>query len=113
MRTTNPERHIHLRKLATQKLEAYPHPTPWKRWLDRIVYAAGILSPIMTIPQAFQIWQTKDVASLSLVTWGTYTLVSIVWATYGVAHKEKPILIANAFSFLLNGIVTLGIVLFR
>lgn len=114
MHTTNPQRHIHLRKLATeQRLEAYPHPVAWKRWLDRAVYAAGILSPLMTIPQAMQVWETRDVTGLSLVTWGTYVVSSAVWTVYGIVHKERPIVLSNVLFFVLNGMITAGILLFR
>ncbi len=43
MATTNPQHHIHLRKQASKKLEAYPHPVRWKRWLDRTIYVVGVL----------------------------------------------------------------------
>jgi len=38
------------------KEEPYPHPNKWKRLMDKLIYFAGVLGPIMTIPQLSKIW---------------------------------------------------------
>ena len=79
--------------------------------LDSLIYPVAILSPIMTIPQISEIWLTKS-AKLSLVTWGSYAIVSGFWLIYGINHKEKPIIVGNSLSIITYSLVVIGILLF-
>jgi len=76
-------------------------------------YCAAILSPLFTLPQLFQIWQQKNVQGLSLLTWGGYTLGSLLWCSYGILHKEKPIIITNLMLFIIYLAIVVGIFIYR
>lgn len=54
--------HLHKRKRIYQKHEPYPHPNKWKRLVDDLAYGAGIIIPIVTIPQAWRIWAYETAA---------------------------------------------------
>lgn len=79
--------------------------------LDTIIYPLAFISPVMTIPQLSEIWVNKNIAGVSLSTWGAYALVSAVWFTYGVSHREKPIIISSALLFVLDTAIVLGVIL--
>ena len=113
MQTTNPQHHIHLRKQASKKLEAYPHPVTWKRWLDRTVYVTGVLGPLMTLPQVLNVWESKSTSGVSPETWINYSVYSAIWIVYGFAHKEKPIILSNGLFFIFNALVAIGTLLSR
>ena len=81
--------------------------------LDAIIYPMAIVSPIMTIPQISDIWMHRNVAGLSLLTWGSYAVVSTFWLAYGIHHKEKPIIIGNILLIIAYSLVSAGILLFR
>ena len=100
--------HFHRRKRAYISHEQYPHPDKWKRLMDKLVYIVGILGPVMTIPQVMKIWLEKNAAGISLATWIIYTLSSLVWAVYGIMHKERPITISSLMFVIVNLLVVVG-----
>ncbi len=100
--------HFTKRKRGDRKLEPYPHPEPFKRFLDKAIYGVGVIGPIMTIPQIALVFGHKSAEGLSVITWVTYTILSLFWLMYGIVHKEKPIIISNILWILANGLVALG-----
>lgn len=77
--------------------------------MDWFIYAVALLSPIMTLPQVTQIWIEKNVAGVSLLTWSSYTVFAVFWLTYGLIHREKPIILSNILGGSLNLIIVAGI----
>jgi uncharacterized protein with PQ loop repeat len=103
--------HLHKRKRMHVNLEPYPHPDKIKRIMDKLVYVVGILTPIMTSPQVYEIWVKQNAAGVSLLTWSAYALFSLVWATYGFLHKEKPIILMYILQAFIELFIIIGIVI--
>ena len=101
--------HLHRRK---QRLEPYPHPDPWKRALDRVIYAIAILAPVMSLPQVWDIWSTRSAGAVSLLTWGSWIGFAAIWLLYGFVHREKPIIVMNILWILVDVAVVAGILMF-
>ncbi len=100
--------HLHTRK----RREPYPAKSKWLRMLDFIVYGAGILGPLATYPQVYQIYSTQNATGLSLLTWGTYALLDIPFIVYSYLHREPPLIICYILWFVFNVAVTIGILLY-
>jgi len=107
-----PLHHFHRRKRIHQKHETYPHPHKWKRFLDKIIYAVGVAGPIITIPQIIQIWVHHHAEGVSIISWTGYTVFAVIWLFYGIAHKEKPIIVTYIAVIIANCMVTLGVILY-
>lgn len=81
--------------------------------MDKLVYAGGFAGVVFSIPQVTNIWISRNVAGLSLITWLSFLIGTVCWLFYAIIHKEKPMMIINlAFSFL-NLLVVIGIILFK
>jgi uncharacterized protein with PQ loop repeat len=105
--------HIHLRKRVHKRhLEPYPARHPWKRFLDRIVLAAGIIAPLMTVPQAFKIYMLQDATGVSIVSFGAFALLDIPWIVYGIVHRARAITVAYILWFSMNIIVVAGVLMY-
>ncbi len=104
--------HLHVRKRVHTNLEQYPHPNKFKRFLDRIIYIVGILTQILTIPQAYSIYSTKNAEGVSLLSWGWYSISAVIWLLYGIMHKEKPIIFTYFFMLLIDIIIVCGILIY-
>lgn len=63
--------------------------------IDRLAILVGILQPIMTIPQIVMVISVGDASQISLWTWFTYDVASVVLLIYGIKHKLAPIIIAQ------------------
>ena len=83
------------------------------RLIDDVVYVLGFLVPILTIPQAATIWINKTAEGVSLITWTVYLINTIIWTTYGVIHKEKPVIFAFAAMTVLNAVIVVGAILYK
>ncbi len=104
--------HLHKRKRQTKKLEPYPHPEPLKRFLDHIIYAVCILTPMIVLPQVWKIWSEQNASGISLITYVGLIIANLIWVFYGVVHKEKPIILLYFFFFLVNSAIALGRILY-
>ena len=104
--------HLRARARATKGLESFPSRNKWKRYLDYLMYGVGIVAPLALLPQILQIYTTKSGAGLALPTWLLFVVVNILWATYGIVHKDKHILFANILMAIFNIAVVTGILLY-
>lgn len=66
-----------------------------------IGYIAATLTTISFLPQAIQVFKTKNVASISLGMYCIFTTGVLLWLIYGVLQKDAPIIIANAVTLVL------------
>jgi uncharacterized protein with PQ loop repeat len=105
-------RHLHLRKRATRNLEPYPSRHFWKRILDTLVYGAGVLGPLFTIPQVYQIYSTQSAGDIAPLSWLVWALFDLPWILYGFVHKEFPIVVTYTLWFIFNGLVFVGALLY-
>ena len=104
--------HLHKRKRTYGKKEPYPHPKLWKRILDKLVYVVGVLGPLSTIPQILKVWVEQSASGVAILTWIFYFLGAIVLLFYGIAHKEKPLIIMYSLWIVVDIILIIGIILY-
>ncbi len=105
--------HLHQRKRThIEHLESFPSPKKWLKFLDQLIYLAGIAAPILVIPQAIEVWINKNADGVSILSWGGFTVSSIIWLIYGVAHKEKPLIIMYIGLLIMNGLVLIGALIY-
>jgi uncharacterized protein with PQ loop repeat len=105
--------HLQLRKRLYKNLEPYPHPESFKRFFDRLMIVVGTLAPLALLPQIYQVFVHHDVAGLSLLTWISLGIINLLWAVYGILHRELPIFVANFGMSFLDFSIVFGIFLFR
>ena len=98
-------RHIYhkKRRVAPKK---YHHS-----FLDYVIYVFAFAGPVMTIPQIYDIWVTKQI-SVNKITWISYLVIGVVWLFYGIIHKDKPIILSNLLGIITTGLVVAGAILY-
>ncbi len=109
---TGGQQHIHARKRVYRKLSPYPHPYGARRAFDYLMYIVGSLAPLALIPQVIAIYGQRDASGLAFETWFILSIINALWTTYGILHKERPIIVANIGMLLLNLSVVFGIILY-
>ena len=107
---TNALHHLDIRKRIYKKKEKFPYYTRFGRLVDKAVYLSAIILPLINIPQLYRIWLTRDVTGISLISWIGFSLFSMVWVTYGVLHKEKPIIFLNAGLFIIQVLIVVSVI---
>jgi len=72
-----------------------------------IGYIATVLSVIKLIPQVIQTIKTKTTRDISLGMCSLFLLGQALWFVYGMMINSRPIIIANACTFVFVGIIFL------
>ncbi len=104
--------HLHTRKRIYKNLEPYPNPNKWKRLMDKLIYAAGIIGPLTIIPQLIKVWFEKNASGVSIISWIAFLIGACFWLVYGIMHKEKPIIFTYLIWIIFQAFLILGIILY-
>jgi len=102
------QHHLHVRKRIHKDKEKYPHPNKFKRNYDKLMHFIAVLVPVMALPQVFEIWYYKDAAGISILSFFSFFIFSILWLVYAVLHKEKPLIIMYSFLMLIHLSIVIG-----
>ncbi len=81
--------------------------------LYRLTLVAAVMQPLMTIPQAIQLYTTHDAAGLSLLTWLGYSIIGLVFFAYGIKYHLLPIVLAQSFWFVLQMSIVVGVLIWQ
>tara|TARA_Y100000310_G_C20672169_1_gene810865 strand:+ start:1218 stop:1541 length:324 start_codon:yes stop_codon:yes gene_type:complete len=95
--------HKKKRKKSKSKLISY---------VDKFVYAGGIFAWIMTMPQVWKIWASKSATGVSMFTWLTFAILSVLWVFYGILHKDKRIIFIYTGFVILDTFIVVGTLLY-
>lgn len=90
-----------------------PHSKTGMKIVDAGIYVVAFFSPIVTLPQVFQVWKSHASGDVSLITWGCYAAVSVLWVVYGLVHKEKPIVLSQILLLTTEMSIVIGVILHK
>ena len=77
--------------------------------VSKVLPFVSVATMLMTLPQIWTVWVERQVAGVSLLSWGTYLLGACLWFIHGLAKRDKSIYVACIGWILLNGAVVLGV----
>ena len=105
--------HLHKRTRGSKNLEPYPSRDPWIRFLDRVTIVAGVLGPLMTFPQIWQIFYFHSATGVSGLSWAAFGLLDMPFVLYGIVHKNKLIFVTYALWCIANFTVAAGAIIYH
>jgi uncharacterized protein with PQ loop repeat len=82
------------------------------RLVDHLTYFAAVAEPLVTIPQVYAIFSTKDASGISISAWLGFECFTTIWIWYALVHKEKMILVYQGLFWILDGMVIIGAILY-
>ncbi len=99
------------------KHESNPQPHDKKKssyvvFLDKLTFVVGVVGPFTVVPQIYSIFSTKSAQGVSLATWLLIFIVTFPWVLYGMAHKEKSIIVSFTLWEIMNMSVVVGVLLY-
>lgn len=101
-------KHKHQRRLGVKK---NPRST-YHKFLDKLTFVAGVVGPFTVLPQIYGIFTTHSAAGVSFSTWLLIFIVTFPWILYGMAHKEKSIIVSFILWEVVNLAVVIGVLLY-
>lgn len=99
---------LNLQESEVEKQVKRIQPSPA---LNKLVLLVGIIEPLMTLPQAYIIWVDKKTSGVSSLTWLAYMVAGIIWMSYGIKLKDKPIIITSILWLLMEAVVISGLLI--
>lgn len=84
----------------------------YKKRIERFALAAGIVQPLITLPQILQIYSSQSAKDVSLLTWLGYLVFGIVFLIYGAVFNLKPIWIGQVIWVTMQTITVIGILVY-
>lgn len=81
--------------------------------VERFALLAGIVQPLITVPQIISIYSNQSARDVSLLTWLGYLLFGIIFLFYGLVFKLKPIWIGQIIWVTMQTITVVGILIYR
>ena len=72
---------------------------------DSIGYAAAFLTTCSFVPQVWQTWRSRDVSGISLGMYLVFAVGVALWLVFGLLKQQWPIVLANAVTLVLAGLV--------
>ena len=80
--------------------------------IDKLMYFASFAYPFTALPQIIQVYTSKDVTSLSLISFALYVIFGSIFLAYAFSKMLKPLIIEGALWLVIYVVMLLGIVLF-
>lgn len=102
-------RHKYERRTGAKKTAK----SPYIAFLDKLTFIVGVIGPFTVVPQIYGIFSTHSADGVSLATWLLIFIVTFPWILYGIAHKEKSIIVSFILWEVANFLVVLGVLLYR
>lgn len=77
-----------------------------------IVLASSIIYPLTTVPQIVVIFQNQSATNISLFTYASYIFFTLIFLSYGISERLKPIIILQVLWLVMFSCVIVGILLY-
>lgn len=84
-----------------------------KKFIDKAAYFVGIMFPIFTIPQVYQLYTSKEATGISLLTWVAYSVLTVMFLIYALVDKIKPLIIAELVWIFIDVLMVIGIIIYK
>lgn len=83
-----------------------------KDWLDWLLYAFMVATPLFEVPQAWKIYATQSANDVSLTTWGFFVVSNTAWISYAIRNRLLPLIVVYSLFMLVEGAIVVGIILY-
>lgn len=79
---------------------------------DKVVAVAAFAYPLSGLPQAILVFQGST-DGVSLTSWVSFSLFSLLFLIWGIMHKIKPIIVTNLLWLLVDIFIVVGTITHR
>lgn len=93
-------------------MDRFRNNEQYRKRVELFALAAGIIQPIITLPQIIQIYGSQSAQDVSLLTWLGYLLFGIIFLIYGAVFKLRPIFYGQIIWVTMQTITVVGILIY-
>ncbi len=81
--------------------------------MKQLLGGMSIFTLLMTVPQIYAIWVSRQAAGVSLLSWAAYWISAFVWFVYGIQKRDRNIYLPCVGWLLLDGAVVAGVIVYQ
>lgn len=81
-------------------------------FLEMLVMFVAVVGPLANLPQLLQVWVKKKTNGVSKVSWILFSILSLVWLSYGIVKKDKYIIISFGITLFFQLMIVIGIFIY-
>ena len=93
-------------------MSTYNSNTVTKKRVERLALIAGIIQPIITLPQIVHIYTNQSAKDVSLATWLGYLVFGVIFLVYGAMFNLKPIFYGQIIWVSMQLLMVIGILIY-
>ena len=108
----NAQHHKHVRKRIFKYKQPFPSRNSLVSFFDLLVTWLGLGTSLVTLHQAYIIFNEQDAGSVSILAWLYFTIFTFSFLCYGILHNEKPLIAIYLLLTISNGLVVAGAVIY-
>ena len=82
------------------------------RIINKVIFVVAALQPLGGLPQIVKIFTTHNAVSISISTWVVFEIFNLLWLWYGLANKQKAVIVSAVLFIITEGAVLVGGILF-
>lgn len=86
-----------------------PRTSTRPKVLDNATYVMAVAIPVATLPQAYEVIVGR-IEGVSLTTWSFYLFASILFAYFGVKHKQKLLILMYIPMAIIEIVIVAGLI---
>lgn len=79
-----------------------------RAFIDRAILLVAVVQPLAALPQVFRIYTTQDASGIAMLTWAIFIVFDAFWFWYGVAEKQKAVIISATLFATMDVLVLIG-----
>ncbi len=83
-----------------------------RKRIENFALIAGIVQPLITLPQISAIYSNQSAQDVSLLTWVGYLIFGMTFLIYGLVFNLKPIWVGQIIWVTMQTITVIGILLY-
>jgi uncharacterized protein with PQ loop repeat len=68
-----------------------PHHPGSEATLRKLMGGMSIFTMVMTVPQAWAVWVSQEVAGVSIWSWSAYLFSAVLWFWFGLKQGDRNI----------------------
>ncbi len=69
---------------------------------NKIIWFVGLLSPTFMLPQAYKIWETRNVSGISINSLWLLLFIQIGFTSHGYFQRDRLLLVSSGLGALVN-----------
>ena len=76
---------------------------------SKIIWFVGLLSPTFMLPQAYKIWDTKNVSGISLNSLWLLLFIQIGFTAHGYFQRDRLLQVSSSLGAMVNIFVIISV----